>query len=557
MILADYWLLFLSIFILISLKQFLLWMYLWQKKEYRGDKMWDYFSLEESKNIVFDKWTKLRIGYLAFFLGLSILANFYWENWLASVFNFTTLVFLGLNIVESLEFVAKIVTRKNILRPGLSAKMLLHSGLTTGSFVIIFGTFLTSNFSLNIFLATLVILLIPIIIGYWLLVMFPFDYYFKNKVFLRAKNHRQKLDKLKVIAVSGAYGKTSTKEILDQILGIKFSVEKTLKNQNSNVSCARKTLKLNSETDIFICELGSYKTGDGNEIANFILPNCSIITGLNFQHYSLFGSKQNIILAESESLKFLPKKSPVAINWSSSMCRDIPVPAGLEVIKYGVPKSKQEAKEFDIYATSIKLTSRLTTEFELFYDGKTQKLETNLLSSGNIENLVGVIALALHFKVPLSKIKTKILDLKPAHGALEISKQNNYYQIDDSYNANFDGIKNAIELLFEMKKNKELKIPKSIVFIDDILELGQKSIEIHQNLGKIIADKKIDIVVLLGRNFAKTIYQTLSQEGFDINKVWFWDNRNTAEIKQHLSQYLEQYPDSVALFEGYQSRKFL
>lgn len=532
-------------------------MFLWQNKEYRGDKMWDYFSLEESKNIVFDKWTKLRIGYLSLFLFFTALSNFYWNDSFSSVFGVITLFFLSGSLVEVIEFIIKIVTKKNILKPGLSAKMLLHSFLTIFSISLIYGTFLTSNFGLNLFLSILLVITLPIIIGYWLLVMFPFDYYFKNRLFLRAKRHRQSLTKTQVIAVSGAYGKTSTKEILNQILDLKYSVTKTLKNQNSNVSCARKTLKLDSQTDIFICELGSYKTGDGNEIANFILPNCSIITGLNLQHFSLFGSPENIILAESESLKFLPKKSPVAINWTSPMCREIPIPEGLKLIKYGIVKNAAEQKEFDIYAKNIKLNSNLTTSFDLVYDDKNTTLTTNLLSRGNIENLVGAISLALHYKIPMSKIKPKLLELLPAHGALEISKKDSYYQIDDSYNANFDGVKNAIELLSEMKKNKDLKISKTIVFIDDILELGQKSVEIHHKVGKIIADKKIDVVVLLGRNFASKIYETLSQEGFDINKVWFWDNKNTKEIKQNLDNYLQENSNSIVLFEGYQSRKFL
>ena len=554
---TSFWPIILTGIIIISFKQFLLWMYLWQKKEYRGDKMWDYFSLEESKQIVFDKWTKLRIIYLTAFLSASIVANFYWNDLLSAFFGLFTLIFLIASCIEILEFLIKIVLRKQILKPALSAKMILHSGLTVVSVSIIYITFLTNIFGLDLFLSIVLILLIPIIIGYWLLVMFPFDYYFKNKVFLKAKLHRQNLKKLQVIAVSGAYGKTSTKEILDQLLGIKYTVEKTLKNQNSNVSCARKTLKLDNQSDIFICELGSYKLGDGNEIANFILPNCSMITGLNLQHYSLFGSRQNIINAESESLKFLPKKSPVAINWSSQMCRDITIPAGLKLIKYGVPNSKDDAKKFDVYAKNIKLNKDLTTEFELVWDGKTEKLTTNLLSVGNIENLVGVIALALHYKITMAKIKPKLLGLKPAHGALELTKKTNYYEIDDSYNANFDGIKNALDLVKEMQQNKALKIPKSVVFIDDILELGSKSEEIHAKLGKIIADNKVDILVLLGRNFTKTIYQVLSQEGFDLNNVWFWDNKNTQEIKNNLDDFIATNPNSVVLFEGYQSRKFL
>lgn len=554
---SNLWSLFFVPFVLISLKQFLLWFYLWQKKEYRGDKMWDYFSLEESKNIVFDKWTNIRIIYLSIFLLFSVVAIFYWDSRLLQLFAIMTLLLLFLTIIESLEFVFKLFLKKTILKPSISAKMALHSFLNILTIGFLYGTFLTNNFALNVMLSVILILLIPIIIGYWLLVLLPIDYYFKSQLFLKTKKYRQGLNGLKVIAVSGAYGKTTTKDILEQLLSTKFNVEKTLKNQNSNVSCARKTLNLKSETDIFICELGSYKTGDGNEISDFILPNCSIITGLNFQHYSLFGSEKNIILAESESLKFLPKNSPVAINWSSSMCRKIELPKNVKLIKYGIIQNNSEAKDFDIYAKNIKLTKDLTTEFELVYKDKTEKLSTNLLSMGNIENLVGGIALALHYKISMKAIKAKLTELIPPHGALETSKQKNYYKIDDSYNANFDGVKNAIELLTKIKENKSLKVSKSVLFIDDILELGQKSIPTHKELGDIIVKNKIDLVILLGRNFAGQIYHTLSEESFDMDNIWFWDSKNTMFIKSDLQNYLETNPNSVVLFEGYQSRKFL
>jgi UDP-N-acetylmuramoyl-tripeptide--D-alanyl-D-alanine ligase len=549
------YLFFILVTIPIFIKQFGLWMYLWQLKEYRGDKMWDYLGLSESQKIVFDKWTVIRFVYIIIFLIFILISNFYWDPILADLYYSLTSIFILLWTLESFELFIKLILRKKLLFPKISSKAALHSLLTITSISSLLYTFSSINISLNIFLFILVILLIPLIIGYWLLVLFPVDSSFKNKLFQNAKKHRLGLKDLKVIAVSGAYGKTTTKDILDQLLGLQKKVIKTLKNQNSNVSCARKTLSLSQDQDVFICELGSYKLGDGNEICDFIRPNAAIITGLNYQHYSLFGSEKNIVTAESESLKFLNDDDPVAINWSSQLCRKIKIPKNLKVIRYGVLNSKKETQEFDIYAHSIKFDGQ-SVEFILNCYDKEVELKTNLLSLGNIENIVGAIALSLEFGVNIKKIKTELTKLVPPHGALHVTNQDWGGIIDDSYNANYDGVRNALQLLGDIKRVKQNK-PVTIALVDDILELGEKSEQIHRKVGEDLSQNNIDYTIMLGRNFSKYIYSSLIQEEYDTSKIWFWNEKNTTEIKNQIKKIKAENEEVIILFEGYQSRKFI
>lgn len=560
MIFPPFWYIFWLLLLPIYLKQFLVWLYVWQLKEYRGDKMWDYLSLPESKKVVYDKWTVVRFFYMGVFLISGIFSTFYWDSFLTDVFIIFTYLFLACLSIEVLEFFLKILLGKKILVPKITSKSALHLVLNLASAVAVFMVLMSSNSSLNLFLSLTLIVLIPVFMGYWLLAMFPLDYYLKISLFEKAKSHRLKLKNLKVIAVSGAYGKTTTKELLFQLLSHNFSTEKTLKNQNTTVSCARKTLSLTDKTELFICELGSYRRGDGNETSDFIRPTISIITGLNLQHYSLFGSKENILLAESESTNFLPDQGMCFLNWSSPMCRELTLNKNIKYIKYGVLTLPEEAGQYDYYAKNLKLNPELYTEFELVTPSQIVKLSTNLLSQGNLENLVGSLAVSLEMGLKIEELKKYLTNLSQPYGSLQIEKTDFGFQIDDSYNANFDGVKNAINLVFQLRNIQKSKA-ESLIFLDDILELGDRSYEIHQNVAKILSSYPPNYLVLLGRNFSNVIYKTLSElnQNGPSTKIEFkfWNGKNKAEIKDYVEKLKRRKTKLIILHEGFQSKKFL
>jgi UDP-N-acetylmuramoyl-tripeptide--D-alanyl-D-alanine ligase len=538
-------------YILVSIKQSFIWLYLWQKKGYRWDKMRDYLSLLESKKVILDKWTIFRLIHLIF----SLINLFFFQKltfWL-------NIIFILASTLEIIFFILKI-HKKLINLPYFSNKAILILTLNC-SFLFFFGALIFSKFSvLETLFLNLLIIFIPISIILWVIFLFPIDFYLKESVYKKAKIARQKLPHLQAIAVSGAYGKSTIKEVLSFLLSQKFVTKKTFKNQNANYSCANKIINLKPETQFFVCELGSYNRGDGKKICEFLEPTISIISGLNNQHLSLFGSQENIILAESESLDFLPKNSLVAINWNSLMCHKIQIPQqkNLRIIKYGViSKKNPENWKFDIYAKNLEINLDFT-KFDLVYQNQTHKLKTNLVSEGNIQNLVGVLALVLNLGFKIDEIKDKLLELPASEGSVNIINKTWGKIVDDSYNANFDGIKNVLELLFEAKKTSQKPV-QNIILLDDIMELGVESIPTHQKLAKIIVENNIDWVFLLGRNFAWNIYEELLKNGFDKDKIIFREEKNPTKITIKLNQIIDGNPDvqKIVLFEGFQSRKYI
>jgi UDP-N-acetylmuramoyl-tripeptide--D-alanyl-D-alanine ligase len=543
----------LTIFFIIGFKQFNLWMYLWQLKEYRGDKMMDYLNLPESIKVVWDKWTILRLGLLTYYLLFIYLASFFTDEVNSVAVSIFYLLCL-FQILEVLEFLAKIVLKKGFRVPSSSRKVQLHMLLSGGTIFLILPLLIVTDLALvNIVSLITLVLFIPIIIGYWLLVMFPIDYYVKFNFFKKARAHRESLDDLQVVAVSGAYGKTSSKSYLNQLLGSKYKVVYNHKNQNSNVSCARWTMKLTPKTDFFVCELGAYKRGDGAEIAKFIRPTASIITGLNHQHYSLFGSEENIVKTESESIDFLSPGDPVFINWSSPMCHKVFVPDELKLIKYGLAPNKTRAKEYDIYATEVSFDKGYTL-FDLYIEGKKRRLKTNLLGKGNIENIVGSIAVSRYYKLPWKDVENTLLNLTPAPGTLAKTDKKWGTLIDDSYNANLDGVKNALSVLADYKLAK--KSNYTVAFVDDILELGDLAPQAHTDIAEAILKSGIDEVFLTGRNFARYIADYLIDEGFDKTKIHPASDRFFGFVAKDL-QKLKRKKSLVLLLEGKQSGKYL
>ncbi len=553
------WYLSLILFFGIIVKQNLFWLYLWQNKEYRGDKMVDYLKLPESKKIIFDYWTILRF----LFLIILFLSAFFTENSITRTIITTSLIIA--NFLEIVKFLFDLY-RRRVKFPKITAKAGL---LTILSFlaIMVLLPFLWYSFvkndlhdfsiaGLNLlsFFCTLIILLVPINIGYWILFLFPFDWYTKSQLFKKAAKYRQTIQNLNVVAISGAYGKTTTKEILDHVLSQKYKVEKTIKNQNSNVSCARRTLKLNLDTNYFLCELGAYKRGDGNEICEFIAPNSSIVTGLNYQHFSFFGSEENIIKAESESIHFLKPGEIIIVNWSSPLCHKIDFPKQAKVIKCAVETNDKISNgefnnDVNYLAKNIEINFQGTT-FDLVINGQdTYYLETNLISKGNIQNILHAIAYVRENNLfTVEEVSEIILNLPDIEGRLQIFDKKWGRLLYNQYN-NEDGIINALSLLENYKGKK-------VIFIDDIMELGSKSNEIHEKLSKSIFETNPTQIILLGRSFNKLLESKLIEYGFEKSNIFSWNGKNTRQIKAEVASKLTGQ-DNLVLLLGYQSKNFL
>jgi UDP-N-acetylmuramyl pentapeptide synthase len=172
--------------------------------------------------------------------------------------------------------------------------------------------------------------------------------------------------------------------------------------------------------------------------------------------------------------------------------------------------------------------------------------------------LVGALSLAINFGLKIEEIKPLLKTLNPPQGSLEISQQDENILINDSYNANFDGVVNAIKLLYQIKqvKNNPQKPNLSVLFLDDILELGTKSTEIHIQLAKIINQNPPDITVLLGRNFSEIVQNELVKNGYDENQILNFKLLTATQIREIITKKASDKA-KITLLEGFGSKKFV
>jgi UDP-N-acetylmuramoyl-tripeptide--D-alanyl-D-alanine ligase len=504
--------------------------YLWQRKEYRGDKMLDWLSYSEGKRAVFDKWFQWRLAILLLLIITSIIVpQFKLILWLSYVSWPIELIWHAIKIKKN-----------QILFPSFTSKLKITSVLivlSTIFWLTIWKDFDTLQWEIwfNVLHLTT-----PILIGYCLLVLFPLDAYVKDALFRKAQKHRTSLKNLKVVALSGSFGKTTIKEYIAHILDGEMNVAKTEKNQNSNVSCARRTLQLTTKDDVFLCELGAYKRGDGAEICKFIQPTIAVVSGMNNQHFGLFGSEENIILAESEAISFLNEGQAVVINYTSPLNRQVALPPHLNIQRFTT--STKPDTHIELTATDIK-TSLEGSTFTLWTEGTSLKVKTNQFSIGNIENIVAAIATCKSLGMSMKSILSKVEHLPFVQGRLELYDRSYGKQLFNAYN-NIDGNKNILDLAAQT--NKDI-----IVIVDDISELGNQARQTHEELAQAIAKIKPTLVYAIGRSHGSTIQHVLIQEGYPSELIKLGVSAKTVQKE------LSDKQNVLVLNLGYQTKNYL
>jgi UDP-N-acetylmuramoyl-tripeptide--D-alanyl-D-alanine ligase len=277
--------------------------------------------------------------------------------------------------------------------------------------------------------------------------------------------------KAHMIAITGTYGKSSVKELLYTLLSTKYKVGKTDKNMNTDIGvalCILSNLKKNSE--FFIAEVGAYRIGEIAKIAKFIKPDTVIVTAFGNQHVDLYGSKEALVLAESEPLQFLSKEGVAYINADIPEFAEITNGAIYRIRTYSIKK-----KSASIYASGIRADAE-GTQATIHLGEHTFEIQTKLLGSHSIQNLLPCILFAHDQGVSISQIRKAITGIEAIPHKLSLHKGlHDSTIISDSINSNVQGFIEAIKVahLFPHKKK--------FIATPGIIELGaEKTQSYHQ-----------------------------------------------------------------------------
>lgn len=349
----------------------------------------------------------------------------------------------------------------------------------------------------------------------------------------KAKKKLKEVSDLKVIGITGSYGKTSTKYIVNTILSQKYNTLMTPESYNTTMGVVRTiNEKLTPMHQLFVCEMGAKYVGDIKEITDIVNPTYGILTAVGPQHLDTFKSLDNVKKTKLELVDSLPEDGIAFVNWEDENIRKSKITKNM--IKFGL------SSEADYYATNLNITER-GSSFDVVIPNKNKiNVKTKLLGSLNILNIVGAIAIADKLGLTEEEIKMGIKYIRPVPHRLELKQNpNGSIIIDDAYNSNIKGAKMALEVL------KSFEHKKRILITPGIVELGDRAIEINKGLGREAADS-CDFIILVGPDQAAPIYNGIKEKGYPESQIFIAQNLQEALSK--MNSIITN--DSVVLLEN-------
>ena len=346
----------------------------------------------------------------------------------------------------------------------------------------------------------------------------PIETGIRNKFIKKAKKKLADSPDLKVIGITGSYGKTTTKNMVNTILQAKYNSLMTPASFNTPSGVIRTiNEELKSTTEVFVCEMGAKYVGDIKEICDIVHPKIAILTAIGPQHLDTFKNLDNVRRTKLELIDSLPEDGMAFVNWEDENIKESLITH--KYIKYGL------SPEADFYAINIENTET-GSEFDVVYPNKDRiHIKSKLLGKLNILNIVCAVAVADYLGLSQDEIKQATRFIKPVGHRLELRKNpNGVMVIDDAYNSNIRGARMALDVLKGFANKKKILVTPGIV------DLGEKSDEINEELGRYAADCA-DFVILVGARQTEPILRGLKIEGFAESNIFIADNLNQALIR--------------------------
>ncbi|MCI8361449.1 MAG: UDP-N-acetylmuramoyl-tripeptide--D-alanyl-D-alanine ligase [Clostridiales bacterium] len=302
---------------------------------------------------------------------------------------------------------------------------------------------------------------------------------------------------LKVIGVTGSYGKTSTKYILGRILSERYNTVITPESFNTPLGVVRTVReKLGPGAQIFVCEMGAKNVGDIEEICRIANPSMGVITSIGPQHLETFGSIENVTATKFELCEHvLQNHGTVFLNTDNPYIagRAADILAGSK-ITYGVRENKEQPAP-GFYAAGLSC-GRNGSSFEIVGDGRRVAVSTRLLGMHSVLNILAAASVAFHLGLTDSEVKYAVSQLKPPPHRLELKPfLNGSVLIDDAYNANPEGCLEAVRVLGSFDGMRKVIVTPGLV------ELGEKEYDCNYQLG-LAAGKTCDVIILVGEKRA-------------------------------------------------------
>ena len=323
------------------------------------------------------------------------------------------------------------------------------------------------------------------------------DYYIGERTILvdnvlktlqQLAHHHRKVLGLPIIGITGTNGKTTTKELLAAVLSTKFNLLYTEGNFNNHIGVPLTLLRLTHDHEMAVIEMGASHPGDIKELVDIVHPNYGIITNVGRAHLEGFGSFEGVIRTKGELYDYIRRsKGKIFIKKENEYLQSIA--KGIEQITYG--------NGDDAFASGQVVSCDPFLVFNWKQQGKLHTVETHMIGSYNLDNVLAAVAVGRFFKIPAERISRAIAAYEPTNNRSQFKKTENNELIIDAYNANPSSMKVALDNFITMPVQ-----PKALI-LGDMRELGPTSDELHAEVVEQIKKGQFDKVFLCGEHFSK------------------------------------------------------
>lgn len=366
----------------------------------------------------------------------------------------------------------------------------------------------------------------------WLLTL-PVEKLISFKYTSEAKRILKQNPNLKIIGITGSYGKTSTKFFLGRLLSEKYNVVITPENFNTPLGIVRTIReKLRPDTQVFVVEMGAKKVGDIKECCELVHPTMGIITSIGPQHLDTFKSIDNIIKTKFELAdSVVSAGGRILLNTGNEYIQK-KASTIQNAITYGSDNADYRAENIQYSRSGLK--------FDLVTKDRRIPLNTRLLGHHNVLNITAAAAAALELGVSENAIKYAVANLSPVPHRLELKSYiSGSVLIDDAYNANPEGCLEAVRVLGSFEGMTKILVTPGLV------ELGDKEYEYNRRLGEFAA-RVCDIIILVGEKRSVPLADGIKSTDFDLNNLYVV--KNIFEAMSKLSTLVDS--NTVILIEN-------
>ncbi|GFP22939.1 UDP-N-acetylmuramoyl-tripeptide--D-alanyl-D-alanine ligase [Candidatus Hakubella thermalkaliphila] len=329
----------------------------------------------------------------------------------------------------------------------------------------------------------------------------------------------------RTIGLTGSTGKTSTKDFLKSILAKRFKVWATPKSYNNEVGLPLTILGADSQDEILIAELGMRGEGQIAQLCEILRPDMGIVTRIGPVHLETLGSEDRIARAEGELVEAIPETGLVVLNRDDRWFPSMADKARGRVVSYGMDS------EAEVRATDIKLDAEARPSFQLVSGDRRTLVKLQVMGEHNVANALAAAALADELGVSMEEIKGGLQGAQLSDMRMEMVRVDGIRIINDAYNANPMSMKAALKTLSHMGKRA-----RTIALLGDMLELGEKTVYYHREIGREVVEQKIDFLIAMGE-LSKYIYEAALEAGLEQKRALLVDSLEDAakEIKKILS----------------------